>query len=131
MSSVFYVQLDHFNLIALKDSSFDGSNFGTLGAWPPICMGSNYRDFDTLKTTTSSCAVLTQSGYPNDYFALDDDNDASSSDHIVDLKFVSNLTYPSGSSISAIHYGFYFGNGNSTITIAPQLRDYSSYLAGG
>lgn len=92
-------------------------------------MGSNYRDFDTLKVTSAACAILSRSGYPNDFFALDDDNDASSSDHIVDLKFVSNLTYPSGSSISAIHYGFYFGNGN--ITIAPQLRDYSSYLAGG
>lgn len=131
MASVFYVELDYFNLIALKDSSFEGSNFGTAGEiWPPVCM-SRYRTFDTLKTTQIYCSVDGRSGYPNDFFALDDDNDTSSTDHIVDLRFISDITYPSGSSINAIHYGFYISNPYSTITISPQIRDYSSYLAGG
>ena len=132
MASVFYVELDYLNLIALKDSSFEGSNFGTVsGYWPPVCMGSSYRTFDTLKTTQSSCSVDGRSGYPNDYFALDDDNDASSADYIVDLRFTSAVTYPSGSSINAIHYGFYLSNLQSTITISPQIRNYSSYSTGG
>ena len=94
-------------------------------------MGSNYRTFDTLKTTQSSCTVDGRSGYPNDYFALDDDYDASSADYIVDLRFTSDITYPSGASINAIDYGFYISNPYSTITISPQIRNYSSYSTGG
>ena len=33
MASVFYVELDYLNLIALKDSSFEGSNFGTVSGY--------------------------------------------------------------------------------------------------
>lgn len=132
MASVFYVELDYFNLIALKDSSFEDSSFATSGEFNnPVCMGSNYRTFDTLKTTQNYCSMEGRSGYPQDFFALDDDNDASSSDYIVDLKFYSSIVFPSGSSVNAIHYGFYLSNPYSTITISPQIRDYASYFAGG
>jgi hypothetical protein len=129
LSSGSTLKIDYFHIMGFKVLGNRTENFATENA---NCGIYGLLGVDTLYSgSISPCSLLSQSGVPNSFFALDDNNNTSNTDHIIDLHLSSYITVPSGASINAIHYGFKLANNNSTITLSPQLRQYGSYLAGG
>lgn len=116
------MQIDQLNLIGLigePNPVYPESSFGTVSC------SSGMSGFDSLFSgTTTACNVASNSGYPSNFYAYDDDEDSSSTDHIADAKFYFDLSLAEGTSIGAVHYAFNTVNQNSTITIAPQVRTY-------
>jgi len=119
------IKIDYLNLLGFNELNISNTNFATQGTECTTLDG-----IDTLFTgTPSPCILTSRSGAPSDYFAYDDDYDTSTLDHIIDVKLSKAIIFPTGASISAIHYGFYLDN-NGSITLSPQLRKYGSGSVG-
>jgi hypothetical protein len=128
LSNGSYLNLDAFYLIGYTDLFIYDTAFSSL----TTCYNTyGMTGIDSLVSQEITCPLASQNGYPYNFFALDDDDDASSSDYIFDAKLMGGIVFPSGSSINAIHYGFDIESNSSSATLSPQLRDYSSYSTGG
>lgn len=131
-ATVYTIQIDRIYMMLGQvntDSNLCEISFGTGTA--TNC--SNTRVINEAKTGTPSATWQATAAleYPDNAYALDNDDDATGAEYATSQNLSFPLNIPDNMSVTAIHYAAKYRSNSTAQTADLQLRDYSSTGAGG